>query len=196
MNSRHGWRRSRRTSSVLARQVEEVVEERSLVAVPADGILVLEEKRQMKVEVLGVPLEGLAVVRLNRKAALPDVRKGICQRRCDYFLVATLGGQEVAVIVELKKTLYENEDDWREQLRRSLPRLRLLELMGRIHASVDPEGTRTRVEYCLLAEKGSGRLDKQPTRPWVCGEARVERYEGIRIKKFVGGSVPFRKLVQ
>lgn len=160
------------------------------------GSVILREKSaKMRVEIVGVPRRR-AVVRIERTGHLPGLRDGPWKRICDYLLIFETGNDVHAVLVELKKTFRKDDDEPKEQLRRSLPILEYLRTACRIqHGSALNESPVT-VSYVLICEKRSMRLDKQPVRSDPAARVHEETYKDITIRTFIGTSVPLRALVR
>ena len=85
------------------------------------------------------------------------------------------------MFVELKETLREN-DDAREQLRRSLPILEYLRSVCAVEDLIKPEVS---VRYVILASRDAQRLDKQRIRITPSYAIRAEHYRGIYVKSFI-----------
>ena len=92
-----------------------------------------------------------------------------------------------AVFVELKKTLHDNLSDGMEQLRQSRPLLDYLHSVCRVHFGASSERPEITVRYCMIGEKVSSRISKEPTRvrrPW-----RVETHRDIRVAAIISDRV-------
>ena len=147
----------------------------------------------MKVEVVGLPTADCEAVRLTDVGRLSGLKAGGWQQSCDFLLACAEDGRDIVVLVELKKSLLPGAKKGKEQLRRSLPRARALELVCQIHYGTVSDGREAEVKYCLIAKRMSARLDKQRIR--AVARPMIETYEGIAIKCFVRDRVLYNELV-
>ena len=172
---------------MLATQIKGILEDKALVW-PTNGSMTLRETNVMDVEVAEVP-SSVTVIDMRKMGSLSGVRDGECRQTCDYLLVWEVEGRDVAIFVELKKTLDLNrKKSGMEQLRRSLPLLDYLCSVCRIHHGLKSYKS-VAARYFLIGEKGGEKLDKQPVRP---GRAlTTETYKGITVHTFVGSMVRF-----
>ena len=115
------------------------------------GTVSLREKEKkktvMKVELVAVP-KGAAVINVEKLGELSGVR-GQFSSRCDYLVLFRKLGGDVAVFVELKKTLSEGSRGL-EQLRRSPPYLEYLRTVCSIHFDGSAESPRPLAVHYLL----------------------------------------------
>ena len=162
---------------------------------PVDGSIELREKRRgmpdMRVRIIGATI-AVTRIHLEKVGHVPGLRDGAPGRKiCDYALLAESGDGIHATLIELKSTRNDEEEP-REQLRRSLPVLEYLRSACDVERGTD--GTRKMsVEYALVFEKEQARtLSMQRVRR----EAPVtERYRNITVRTFVGNAVPFPSLM-
>ena len=160
------------------------------------GSVILREKSaKMRVEIVGVPRRR-AVVRIERTGHLPGLRDGPWKRICDYLLIFETGNDVHAVLVELKKTFRKDDDEPKEQLRRSLPILEYLRTACRIEYGSALEEPPVTVSYLMICERGGTRLDKQPVRSDPATRIHEEAYENTTIRTFIGTSAPLEVLVR
>ena len=144
----------------------------------------------MKVEVAGVP-SGVTAIDMRRIGNLSGVKYGKWKQSCDYLLVCEFEGKDVAVFVELKKTLGPDQKKGMEQLRRSLPLLEYLRSICRIHHGVKTDNSGVDTRYFLIGEKISQRLDKQRVKSSRGLSTPTEKHEDITVNIFVGSRVRF-----
>ena len=141
-----------------------------------------ESQENKRYEITGIrrPLVVTAI-RMNRLRHLARLKDGSWNKICDYLLITARDGTFCAVFVELKEALREN-DDAREQLRRSLPILEYLRSVGAVEDLIKPEVS---VRYVILASRDAKRLDKPRIRITPSYAIREEHYRGIDVKSFV-----------
>lgn len=159
---------------------------------PRDGSVELREKYRgrpdMRVQVVGVSVP-VAQVRVEKVGHLPGLQEGVRGLRqiCDYALLAEANGEIHAVLIELKPSR-NNDDEPREQLRRSLPVLEYL----RSACDVERGTGMTRkmsVGYVLIFQRENPvALDKQTVRTEAL---TTEQYRNIAVSTFVGTTIPF-----
>ena len=142
----------------------------------------------MKVEVAGTP-SGVTAIDMRKLGSFSGMKEGEWKQRCDYLLVYEFKGKNIAIFVELKKTLSQENGKGMEQLRRSLPLLRYLYSICRIHYGVEPDKPVTTTRYFLIGKKMNPRLDKQPVTPGR--SLPSEDYKEITVNKFVGPRLRF-----
>lgn len=153
----------------------------------------LQEKESgMKVEITGFSCSVAAIgmgTKLNHLSAL----KSPCNQICDYLLIFELEGKDHAIFIELKKTL-RGDNRPKDQLLRSLPLLKYLQTVCEINSGFGQNKMELSIGYCLIGEKRSPYLDKQPVHPkadlW-----EAERYKGIGIRSSVAPKIPLVSLV-
>lgn len=95
------------------------------------------------------------------------------------------------VLVEMKKTLSSGKAP-EEQLRRSVPVVKYLQSLCETDAG---QSMRIVLRHVLLAEKASGRFDKDRTRVTEGVDSMITLYKDIRIKTIVGTSVTAQELI-
>ncbi|MCE2513673.1 MAG: hypothetical protein J4F37_01440 [Acidobacteria bacterium] len=147
--------------------------------------------RDMRVRIVGATV-AVTQVHLEMVGHVPGLKEGAAARKiCDYALLAESGDGIQAILIELKSTRSDEEEP-REQLRRSLP------VLDSLRSACDVErgtGTTRRmsVGYALVFERENARtLRKQRVR----GAApATERYRDITVRTFVGNAVPFPSLM-
>ena len=107
---------------------------------------------------------------------------------CDYLIIRRHANRDDAIFVELKRTL-SDEEQGKEQLRRSLPYLDYLRSVCRIEYGPTQLSARAATWYVLIGKKISPRLGKQR----VSGGHRLSdvRYRDIKVSRFVGTRVQF-----
>ena len=110
----------------------------------------IETQETKRYEITGIrqPLVVTAI-RMNRLRHLARLKDGAWNKICDYLLNTERDGTCRAVFVELNETLREN-DDAREQLRRSLPILEYLRSVCAVEDLVKPD---VAVRYVILASR-------------------------------------------
>ena len=172
---------------MLATDLKGILADRAIVP-PTGSTLALREVGVMDVRVAGTPSDIIAID-MRKIRHLPGIKGGECTQICDYLLVGAVKGKDVAVLVELKKTLGQNKKKGMEQLRRSLPILEYINSVYRIHYDLEPHESKLPVRYFLIGERISPRLDKQPVRPGR--PIPSEKHKNITINMFVGSTVPF-----
>ncbi len=172
-----------------------VLEEKAKVPVN-EGTVVLREKQKrrvvMQVDMIGVPGD-VTVVNIDKIGELSGIR-GEFKSRCDYLILFQKANADVAVFVELKKTIAEGSKGLR-QLHRSPPYLQYLRTVCSIHCEnkVQPSASVT-MRYLLIGEKVSPRLSKQRIRlPHVLPP---EGYHDIAVNRMVGNRLHFDSLLQ
>ena len=99
---------------------------------------------------------------------------------CDYLLIAARW--ELLCGVRRIEEDAQDDDDAREQLRRSLPILEYLRSVCGIEDRSKPDVS---VRYVILASRDANRLDKQRVRVTRSEAIREERHRGIDVKSFV-----------
>lgn len=181
----------------LVEAVAECIDPRWLVE-PASGVLCLVEKMKkranMRFEINDLPT-SITAIHVEKVGHLPGARKNHLTRRCDYLLVALIGGQSHAVFVEMKTTV-THEDRPKEQLVRSLPILRYLQSMCRIEHGFSDSASRVAEHFWIVGEKYSERFDKQPVRANPRGRVERVSHKGVDIAMFVGPRMPFADLAR
>ena len=134
----------------------------------------------------------VSVVDMDTVGHLPGVRRGVLKWICDFLLVSRSDGADLAVFIELKKTLREDRKGM-EKLRRSLPILKYLDSSCRIHHNNQNRNRHSpQVRYFLIGQKNCLRLDKQRLRPRPF--VQTEKYKDIEVHTFLGGRIRFDQL--
>ena len=105
------------------------------------------------------------------------------KKSCDYVLIGQSDGNDYVIFVELKNKLRE-EEEAKEQLRRSLPILKYLLSVCEVEAEREFSDWRPNLtpRYVLIAEQLSRRLDRQGV--LVSPEGKQEIYRSIHITTF------------
>ena len=144
----------------------------------------------MEVEITQMPPEAVTTD-LRKIGELSGVGKGPWRQLCDYLIVFRNGNENIAILIELKKSL-KDDNKGQEQLRRSLPLLKYLHFICRIEFGAKEHETLT-VKYFLIGQKNNSRLDKRPVRPDL--EIEKEHYKNIDVYTFAGNRISFDKLI-
>ena len=173
---------------MLADHLKKILKDKALVPRTNAGSMILKEKRVMKVEVTGMPL-GVTAIDIEKIGSFSGLNDGEWKQRCDYLLVYEVEGQNIAIFVELKKTLNQDNKKAMEQLRRSPPILKYLHSVYRIHYGIESEKPVMTTRYFLIGEKINQRLDKQPV-PLGRPLPSVD-HKNITVNKFVGPRIRF-----
>ena len=163
------------------------------LAAEDDSIELRERRAGMRVRITGLPGTSI-VIRTERVGHASKLSDGSWRQICDYLLVVELGDQTHAVFLELKKTQTQEEKP-REQLRRSLPLLNYLRSVWEIESRAPLNEHEMSVHYSILFERTKSKLPKQPVKADPTRRAKVEKYNGIIIRTFIGTPVPFASLV-
>ena len=151
--------------------------------------MTLREPGVMEVSVPGTP-SGVIALSIGKIGRFSGIKDGEWAQICDYLVIGTVRGRDLAIFVELKKTLgQDNKKKGMEQLRRSLPILEYLYSVFRIQFDVPHHRQKITVRYCLIGERNSPKLDKQPVR--ARPSMPPEKYKDIVVRTFVGSWVPF-----
>ena len=173
----------------LANSLKEILNQ-GVIALPTEvGCINLEERNVMKVEVVELP-SNITTVKMRKVSHLSAIKDGRCKQICDYLLVFEVDGKDQAMLVELKKTL-SNENKAREQLRRSLPVLEYLRSACAIHRGSGLSRPKIPTRYLLIGKKDNPRFDKQHVRASPVQGLRTEDYKDIKVTRLVGLRVPF-----
>ena len=173
--------------------LQAVVKSSALIQASEDGKIMLREPQaRMSVEVASGRTR-VAVLNMNRIGHLSAIyeHRGL-KRICDYFLVASIHGICHAVLIELKKTL-GSSDNFREQLRRSLPVVKYL--VSVVEVEYEQDITKLEVTYASIFERLSHRFDKQHLRVPRQGMIEIDSWKSIKIKKFLGSRLYFEDLI-
>jgi hypothetical protein len=167
---------------MLAEHLKAILADKVLIS-SRSGDLALKEPNVQRVDVSKLPSEAV-VINLQRFGSLSGVRNGPWKQRCDYMLVFRVDETDRVLFVELKKTLNGNENKGFEQLRLSLPLLKYLDSVCKLHFGIEPDQLEPIVRYVLIGEQGSQRLDKQPVR--AAQLQYSEQHKGITVNILVG----------
>ena len=175
---------------LLAENLRTILTPKVLVAPDSNNRTFLEEKNEMEVEVIQVPKEAVTTD-LRKIGSLSGVGDGQWKQICDYLMVCSNGDKSIAIFIELKKTL-KNDNKPQEQLRRSLPLLNYLHSICRIEFNTTKSKALI-VRYFLIGERLSSRFDKQRIKPDL--KVQKEHYKNIEIYWFLGKRISFDKLI-
>lgn len=173
---------------MLADHLKEILKAKALVSRKNADSMILHENQVMEVEVTRIPL-GVVAIDMRQIGSFSGLNDGECKQRCDYLLVYEAKGAYAAIFVELKKTLYQDNERAMEQLRRSPPILEYLHSVCRIHYEIESEKPVIITRYILIGKKINQRLDKQsvaPGRPLGSKE-----HKRIKVNMFVGPRIRF-----
>ena len=137
-----------RTTMELNARLQDVLQKVAIEPQHRDCLRLIESQKTTPYEVTDIqqPLVVTAI-RMNRLRHLARLNQGAWNKICDYLLITARDEGYCAVFVELKETLREN-DDAREQLRRSLPILEYLRSVCAVEDLVKPDVS---VRYVILA---------------------------------------------
>lgn len=156
---------------------------------PVADVVLRERKAGMQFVVTDVP-SSWTIVRMGRLQHISGIRKGRWRKICDYLLVIPDGRESRAVLVEMKKTLSDAKPAM-EQLRRSVPVARYLQSLCEVESE---ESIHVVLRHVVLAEKITGRFDKEPTRVTSGVRFRKDVYKGTQVETIVGRSVAAKEL--
>ena len=172
---------------MLWKDLGDILIDSVFVSRSADGSVILKEKNVMKVEITGMPQHAIAI-KLGKIGSFSGIKDGVWKRNCDYLLVCALDGRDLAIFVELKKTM-NGGGKGMEQLRRSLPLLEYLCGICRMQHDTSRNGSTPIVSYFLISIKRSPRFDKQHVRSKPSVEK--ERHKNIDVRTFLGTRIGF-----
>lgn len=177
---------------MFAAHLKQILADNALVSRTSSDSMILQEMNIMAVEVAAIPPDVTAV-NIYQIGSLKGLRNSECKKTCDYLLVCKAEGMDHAILVELKKTLREDKKGM-EQLRRSLPLLKYLRSVCRIHCNGETHRPTLNVRYVLIGTKNQLRIDKQHVRPGQGIEK--ENYKGIEVHTFLGKRIRFDLLLK
>ncbi len=156
----------------------------------ADFVL-RERKARMSFRITGVPASATAV-KIDRLGHLKGMRDGRWKRNCDYLMVIPAGDGWCSILIEMKKTLSE-ENRAKEQLIRTIPVFEYLKSLCEIETQQSWEIV---TRYVVIAERASARLAKDRIRVNSGAQSyQHEEYKGIQIGFFVGDSLAAKTLM-
>ena len=185
---------------MLAAVIRTVLKDEALAPSTNDKLILREKSRERKIvmelEVTDMPPDVTAIhveKLVGEMGSLSGIEDGRWKQKCDYLLVCEDQGRDVAIFIELKKTLgLKQKEKGREQLRRSLPLLKYLCSICRIDQEMKPDESEVDERYFLIGEKDRLKLDKQPVKS---GRAlHEERYKSITVNILFGTHVRFGRL--
>ena len=178
----------------LGSRLRLLLDEKALEPQEKGKVILKERQRGANMRVtLDTASVAVTAVRLSKASHLSILKDGPCKRVCDYLLIYTLDGENCAVFVELKKTL-SDEQNAKEQLRRSLPFLEYLRAVCAVEFGDETANAIESVRYFRVGEKLSPRLDKQPVRVGPNRISMREEYKNITINAVLGPRVALATL--
>lgn len=184
----------------LKSQLERVVRDVFLVKptpyLEDTPVIVLDEKKApMQVEITDIHPDTVAIRTVPNVCQLGLLRKeGNLRKICDYILIGRIGNTWHAVLIEMKKTLADaDEERPKEQLRRSLPLLEYILCVCKIEFL--ETDSRPEISYLLLSEKYHPRFAKQNVKPTRTGFVDRILWKSIEIRRFVGHRFKYSDLV-
>lgn len=148
-----------------------------------------ERSADMEVAIVDLPSSPIAVD-VRRLSHLPRLNEGDWIQQCDYFLICCSESKILATIVELKKTL-GNEEKPNDQLRRSLPIFQYLRFACEVESEFEIDDTDLTIQYVVIGKRLNPRLDKQRVRAHPLQWQREIQYKQITVRRFVGSRIPF-----
>ena len=171
---------------------------------PRGSVTLQDSQSDMEVRLIRVPMPFLAIpmshepIRGKRTnldpSHLPALQdRGDLKKICDYLLIGQLDGNDYAIFVELKRTLREEEDKPKEQLRRSLPILDYLLSVCTVEYGSGEHNLTMR--YILIAEQSINTLNKQRVQGEEAEKVQEQTYKSTQITTFVGTSMHFATLI-
>ena len=183
---------------MLAAHLKQILSDKALVSNQTGHSVTLKEAGVMEVEITKIGSDAV-VINLNKFGSFSGIKDGECKQVCDYMLVFPPGQEDRVIFVELKKTvklkktLYTKEIKPFDQLRRSLPILKYLDAVCKIHfPASEKDHRKISIRYVLIAERINARFDKQPLRP--DRTLLPEKYEDIEVTRFVSKRIRFERL--
>ena len=172
--------------------LKKILVNKALTPVARDGSIKLVEKQvPMTVEVVEPP-PVVTTINMTALKHLSGLREGPWNKVCDYLLVGTADGDDYAIFVELKKTLY-GDGKPKNQLRWSLPIFKYLCAICAIHSTCEINNRNTLVRYFLIGTKNHPRFDKQRVRPQP--HVQKDGYKDIEVHTYLGDRIPFNLLL-
>lgn len=156
MSWRLEFRKTRRNEVSFAAFLRDILHCKALVLRSDDGTIVLREKKVMSIKVNETPLQ-IAAINLHRIGSLSGVRGGEWKQACDYLLICDEESRDLAVFIELKKTIY-GDGKPEEQLRWSLPVYKYLCAIYEIHSGQKFKDTGTKLLNFIIGEKYNERF--------------------------------------
>ena len=171
---------------------------------PRGSVTLEDSQSDMEVKLIRVPMPFLAIpmssepIRGKRTnldpSHLPASQdRSDLKKICDYLLIGQSDGNDYAIFVELKKTLREEEDKPKEQLRRSLPILDYL--LSVCAVEYGSRGHNLTIRYILIAEQSINTLNKQRVQGEEAEKVQEQTYKSTQITTFVGTSMHFATLI-
>lgn len=168
-------------------KIGKIVAEKFLVKTKTDGTISLREKAASMTITLTTDMRfPVITIRIQKLRHWSALKPGPWTKTCDYLLLFEWKGKCHAVFVELKKTLRGTGAEGSEQLRRSLPLLKYLQSVYEVEFGPKWGKTGLSIDYCLICEKDTPRLDKQPVRVDLSRRTDEIEHKDITVRTFVG----------
>lgn len=149
---------------------------------PGRGEVELVERGQMAVTLYGLPAD-VAVVSMTGVDHLKCVRHGPLLQKCDYLILGRGDGSDYALLVELKKTLDDEQDTKpMEQLWMTHPIVRYLEAsFARVGGPTDP----VRIRQIIWAQQPGPSVLKHAVRVRPNEPVETRRWRGLSVPVFL-----------
>ena len=166
------------------------------VLVPHNGkgtVSLREQQAGMLVEVIGLPQCSVTIA-IQKISHLSKLSTGRLTKRCDYLIVSQIDQYIYASFIELKTTM-TNEEEPKEQLRRSLPIFEYLISVSEIEYEFSILKSDISISYAIIARRYSERFDKQRVKIGPATTQQKEMYRGIAISKNIGTTMQFNTLL-
>ncbi len=163
--------------------LRKMLDDKALGVREEDGVIVLEERKAQMEVALTVGDAEVTPVHLA-KFGVSRVADGPWKSSCDYLLVCEAASGTHVILVELKKTLAEEDSKAKEQLRRSLPLWRYLDALCLVEAGGSRDGD-IPVSYVAVFERAALRFRKQTARV-SARRVSEESYREIVVRSVLG----------
>ena len=167
---------------MLAEHLGTILTNRVLVS-SGTGDVVLKEQHVQKVEVSKLASNAV-VVKLDKIGTLSGLSEGPWKQACDYMLVYRVENNIRVLFVELKKSLSTKKKKAFQQLRWSLPVLKHLDSICKLHFGLGSDESETEVRYILICDRIGPRIDKQSVRAIQIPVS--EQYKDILVTILIG----------
>ena len=177
--------------SRLNDQLEQILLDDRLEPIILNQVTLREHRASMSVDVIGIDRRATAIH--VDGLAFSGLEEGGWNQKCDYLLLVSSGPVYRAALIELKKTLTEEEKPL-EQLRHSLPYLECLRMLCCIHYN-ETAPARIQVRYAVIGERSQLRLDKQGVKARPGKPVWTRQHHEISVSAFLGPTVPLASLV-
>lgn len=177
----------------LAAQLRRVVDEENMPKLtirdgangPVADLGLREPDARMSFKITDMPASSMAV-KIGRLGHINGLKDGGWKQICDYLLVIPIGDDWFTVLIEMKKTL-SDENKAKEQLIRTIPVFEYLKSLCEIETQ---QSWRVVTHYVVIAERASVRLAKERIKVKSGAQPyRREEYRGIQIGFVVGDSL-------